>query len=132
MGPGCRIDRIARSSPLSDAAGALAAGKDAYLEKPMSPIEQSRQMVEAVRKAKQIVRSGCSAAALRRSSKPELVDSGVIGKITMVKPNGTGTSRRAWITRPAGSWTGSGFWGCQGSRSGPMRFRAGILLGLFG
>jgi predicted dehydrogenase len=67
---------------------ALAAGKDAYLEKPMShSLEQSRQMVEAVRRTKQIVQIG-----MQRRSAPsvlkakELVDSGVLGRITMVKP----------------------------------------------
>ena len=67
---------------------ALAAGKDAYLEKPMShSLEQSRQMVEAVRKSKQIVQIGMqrrSAPAILKAK--ELVDSGVIGRITMVKP----------------------------------------------
>src|ERR1041384_5064926 len=38
---------------------ALAAGKDVYLEKPMShSLEQSKQMVAAVRKTKQIVQIG--------------------------------------------------------------------------
>ena len=67
---------------------ALAAGKDVYLEKPMShSLQQSKQMIEAVRKSKQIVQIG-----MQRRSAPsvlkakELVDSGVLGKITMVKP----------------------------------------------
>jgi predicted dehydrogenase len=67
---------------------ALAAGKDVYLEKPMShSLQQSRQMIEAVRKSKQIVQIG-----MQRRSAPsvlkakELVDSGILGKITMVKP----------------------------------------------
>lgn len=67
---------------------ALAAQKDVYLEKPMShSIEQSRQMVEAVRKTKQIVQVGMQ----RRSAPPilkakALVDDGVLGKISLVKP----------------------------------------------
>ena len=56
---------------------ALAAGKDAYLEKPMShSLEQSKQMVEAVRKTKQIVQIGMqrrSAPAILKAK--ELVDS---------------------------------------------------------
>jgi predicted dehydrogenase len=67
---------------------ALAAGKDVYLEKPMShSLEQSKQMVAAVRKTKQIVQIGMqrrSAPAILKAK--ELVDSGVLGKITMVKP----------------------------------------------
>ena len=86
---------------------ALAAGKDAYLEKPMShSLEQSRQMVEAVRKSKQIVQIGMqrrSAPAILKAK--ELVDSGVIGRITMVKPQWNSITRRC----PA-SWIGSGSW----------------------
>ena len=67
---------------------ALAAGKDVYLEKPMShSLEQSKQMVAAVRQTKQIVQIGMqrrSAPAILKAK--ELVDSGVLGKITMVKP----------------------------------------------
>ena len=67
---------------------ALASGKDVYLEKPMShSLEQSKQMVAAVRKTKQIVQIGMqrrSAPAILKAK--ELVDSGVLGKITMVKP----------------------------------------------
>lgn len=67
---------------------ALAAKKDVYLEKPMShSLEQSHQMVKAVRASKQIVQVG-----MQRRSAPsvikakELVDTGILGKITMVKP----------------------------------------------
>jgi len=67
---------------------ALAAKKDVYLEKPMShSLEQSQQMVKAVRASKQIVQIGMqrrSAPSLIKAK--ELVDSGVLGKITMVKP----------------------------------------------
>mgnify|MGYP000853966485 CR=1 FL=1 len=67
---------------------ALKAGKDVYLEKPMShSIEESRKMVEAVRKSKQIVQIGMQ----RRSAEMVLkakqkIDEGVLGKISMVKP----------------------------------------------
>ena len=67
---------------------ALDAKKDVYLEKPMShSLEQSRQMIEAVRKTSQIVQVG-----MQRRSAPsvikakELIDSGMLGRITMVKP----------------------------------------------
>jgi predicted dehydrogenase len=67
---------------------ALAAKKDVYLEKPMShSLEQSKTMIDAVRKSKQIVQIGMQrrSAPMVRKAK-ELVDSGILGKITMVKP----------------------------------------------
>jgi predicted dehydrogenase len=67
---------------------ALKAKKDVYLEKPMShSLEESRKMIAAVRASRQIVQVG-----MQRRSAPsvikakELVDSGVLGQITMVKP----------------------------------------------
>ncbi len=67
---------------------ALDAKKDVYLEKPMShSIEESQRMIQAVRKTKQIVQIG-----MQRRSAPsvikakEIVDSGILGKITMAKP----------------------------------------------
>ena len=66
----------------------LDAHKDVYLEKPMSKsIEQSQEIIAAVRKTKQIVQIG-----MQRRSAPsvikgkQLIDSGILGKITMVKP----------------------------------------------
>lgn len=67
---------------------ALDARKDVYLEKPMShSLEESAQMVAAVRKTRQIVQVGMQ----RRSAEPilkgkELVDGGALGKVTLVKP----------------------------------------------
>ncbi|MGH9722539.1 MAG: Gfo/Idh/MocA family protein [Bryobacteraceae bacterium] len=67
---------------------ALAAKKDVYLEKPMShSLDESAKMVQAVRASKQIVQIGMQ----RRSADPlirakALVDSGILGKITLVKP----------------------------------------------
>jgi predicted dehydrogenase len=65
----------------------LEARKDVYLEKPMShSLEQSRQMVEAVRKTDRIVQIG-----MQRRSMPfvhkakQLVDEGVLGQISMVR-----------------------------------------------
>ncbi|HWQ55807.1 MAG TPA: Gfo/Idh/MocA family oxidoreductase [Bryobacteraceae bacterium] len=67
---------------------ALAAKKDVYLEKPMShSLEESQRMIKAVRASKQIVQIG-----MQRRSAPsvikgkEIIDSGILGKITMVKP----------------------------------------------
>ncbi len=67
---------------------ALEAKKDVYLEKPMShSLEQSQEMIQAVRRTKQIVQIG-----MQRRSAPsvikakELLDSGILGRITMAKP----------------------------------------------
>lgn len=66
---------------------ALAAGKDTYLEKPLSMnLEQSTEMVSAVRKSDRIVQIGMqrrSMAFIRQAKK--LIDDGTIGKISMVK-----------------------------------------------
>src|SRR5579863_431728 len=67
---------------------ALDAKKDVYLEKPMShSLEESAKIVQAVRRTKQIVQGGMQ----RRSAEPvikgkQLVDGGILGRITMVKP----------------------------------------------
>jgi predicted dehydrogenase len=67
---------------------ALDAKKDVYLEKPMShSLEQSQEMIQTVRKTKQIVQIG-----MQRRSAPsvikakELLDTGILGRITMAKP----------------------------------------------
>jgi predicted dehydrogenase len=66
---------------------ALAAGKDVYLEKPLSTsLDESRKMVDAVRASKQIVQVG-----MQRRSMPfimnarKLVAGGALGKVSMVK-----------------------------------------------
>lgn len=65
----------------------LAAGKDVYLEKPLSmSLEESRKMVDAVRASKQIVQIGMH----RRSMQfvydaKKMVDDGALGRISMVK-----------------------------------------------
>ena len=69
-------------------AAALEAGKDVYLEKPLSKsIEESAKMIQAVRKSKQVVQIGMqrrSAESIMKARK--LVDDGVLGQITLVKP----------------------------------------------
>jgi predicted dehydrogenase len=66
----------------------LDAGKDVYLEKPMShSLEESKKMIAAVRKSKQIVQVGMqrrSSAMVRRAK--ALVDQGVLGRVSLVKP----------------------------------------------
>ena len=66
----------------------LKAGKDVYAEKPLSyNLAQSQTMVDAVRKSDRIVQVGMqrrSAPSLMKAKK--LVDDGVLGRITVVKP----------------------------------------------
>ena len=67
---------------------ALDAKKDVYLEKPLSKsLEESVKMIHAVRDSKQVVQIGMqrrSAPAIWKAKK--LVDDGVLGRITLVKP----------------------------------------------
>ncbi|MEZ5356262.1 MAG: Gfo/Idh/MocA family oxidoreductase [Bryobacteraceae bacterium] len=67
---------------------ALGAKRDVYLEKPLSKsLEQSVEMIKAVRASKQVVQIGMqrrSAPAIHKAK--ALVDDGVLGRITLVKP----------------------------------------------
>lgn len=66
----------------------LKAKKDVYLEKPLSKsLEQSQQMIDAVRKSDRIVQIGMqrrSAESILKAKK--LVDEGLLGRVTLVKP----------------------------------------------
>jgi len=85
------IDFVAIGTPdhqhQPNLAAALAAGKDVYLEKPLSlSLGQSEEMARTVRKTDRIVQIG-----MQRRSMPfvikakSLVDGGMLGKISMVK-----------------------------------------------
>jgi predicted dehydrogenase len=67
---------------------ALKAKKDVYLEKPLSKtLEQSLEIIDRVRKSKQVVQVGMqrrSAEAIIKAQK--MVADGVLGQITLVKP----------------------------------------------
>ncbi len=67
---------------------ALKAGRDVYLEKPLSrSLEESLKIVETVRKSKQVVQVGMqrrSAPAIIKAQK--LVADGILGQVTLVKP----------------------------------------------
>ncbi|MCC6393883.1 MAG: Gfo/Idh/MocA family oxidoreductase [Bryobacterales bacterium] len=86
------IDAVVIASPDHHHApmlmAALSAGKDVYLEKPLSKsIEESGRMIHAVRQSKQVVQTGMqrrSAESIHKAKK--LVDDGVLGRITLVKP----------------------------------------------
>ncbi len=86
------IDAVVIASPDHQHApmlfAALDAKKDVYLEKPLSKsLEQSRQMIDAVRKSKQVVQIGMQRRSAESIMKAKaLVDDGVLGRITHVKP----------------------------------------------
>jgi predicted dehydrogenase len=66
---------------------ALKAGKDVYLEKPMShSFEESQKMVRAVRQTKQIVQIGMQRRSFPSIAKAQqLVEQGALGRISLVK-----------------------------------------------
>ena len=107
---------------------ALDARKDVYLEKPMShSLEESRRMIQAVRKSTQVVQVG-----MQRRSAPSviqaksIVDSGILGKITLVKPMWNWNVSKALDNTPlAGKLDWKRFLGSAPDRDlEPMRFRS--------
>jgi predicted dehydrogenase len=107
---------------------ALAAHKDVYLEKPMShSLAQSKQMIEAVRKTSQIVQVG-----MQRRSAPsvmaakKIVNSGILGRITLVKPMWNWNTSKPLDNQPLpGSLDWKRFLGPAPDRDlEPMRFRS--------
>jgi predicted dehydrogenase len=67
---------------------ALDAGKDVYSEKPLSKsLEESQMMIQAVQKSKQVVQIGMQRRSAEAIIKAKgLVDDGVLGRITHVRP----------------------------------------------
>ncbi len=106
---------------------ALDARKDAYSEKPLSKsLEQSQTMIAAVEKSKQVVQIGMqrrSAPAIIQAKK--LVDDGVLGQITMVKPQWNWNIAKPLNNSPLpGKLDWNGFLGSAPQRElEPMRFR---------
>ena len=107
---------------------ALEAKKDVYLEKPMShSLEESRRMIDAVRQSKQIVQVG-----MQRRSAPavieakQILDSGLLGKITLVKPMWNWNVSKALDNTPLpGKLDWKRFLGSAPERDlEPMRFRS--------
>jgi len=106
---------------------ALKAGKDVYLEKPMShSLEESKKMIDAVRASKQIVQIGMQRRSAEMVIKAkQLVDSGILGKISMVKPMWNwNISRELNDTPLPGKLDWDRFLGSARKRElQPMRFR---------
>jgi predicted dehydrogenase len=107
---------------------ALDAKKDVYLEKPMShSLTESQRMIQAVRKSAQIVQVG-----MQRRSAPSviqakaIVDSGILGKITLAKPMWNWNVSKALDNTPLpGKLDWKRFLGSAPDRDlEPMRFRS--------
>lgn len=106
---------------------ALKAKKDVYLEKPLShSLEQSRIMIDAVRKTDRIVQVGMqrrSAESIHKARK--MVDDGVLGRVSMVKPQWHWNVAKPLDNSPlAGNLDWKRFVGDAEQRAlEPMRFR---------
>ena len=98
-----------------------------YQEKPLShSLEESQTMIQAVRKSKQVVQIGMqrrSAESIMKAKK--LVDDGVLGQITMVKPQWDWNIAKPLDNSPlAGEIDWKRFLGSAPEREiEPMRFR---------
>jgi predicted dehydrogenase len=85
------IDAVLIASPDHHHAPMLYAGlkakKDVYLEKPLSySLEQSLEMVKAVRRSKQIVQIGMQRRSIDKiQNAKKMVDDGMLGEISLVK-----------------------------------------------
>ena len=79
---------------------ALAAGKHVYVEKPISwSIEQGRELVQAAEKSGKVVMVGSGAKTAPMTQKArEVVKSGVLGKVNMVRmENNRNSPEGAWV-----------------------------------
>ena len=82
---------------------ACKAGKDVYVEKPVSVcIDEGKRMIEAARKYKRVVQAGTmQRSAVHFQKAVEIVKSGALGKISFVRTWNTGMSAPAGIGNPA-------------------------------
>jgi predicted dehydrogenase len=79
---------------------ALDAGKDVYVEKPMTyTIEEGTRIVDAARRTRRIVQVGSQGMSSALNAKArELVQSGRLGKVTMIRASyNRNTAGGAWI-----------------------------------
>jgi predicted dehydrogenase len=106
---------------------ALSAGKDVYLEKPLShSLAESEKMTKAVRKSDRIVQIGMQRRSAESIQKAKaLVDSGILGRISMVKPQWHWNIAKPLDNSPlSGNLDWQGFLGAAPKRDlEPMRFR---------
>ena len=82
---------------------ACKAGKDVYVEKPVSvTIEEARKMVEAARKYNRVVQAGTmQRSGLHFQKAAEIVRSGELGQVTFVRTWNYGNTEAAGIGNPA-------------------------------
>ncbi len=79
---------------------ALAAGKDVYIEKPMTwRIEQGKEIMAAVKKTGRILQVGSQGKTSMATAKArEIVKSGILGKVNMVRmANHRNSAEGAWV-----------------------------------
>ncbi len=79
---------------------ALAAGKDVYIEKPMTwSIEQGKDIIAAVKKAGRLLQVGSQGKTSALTAKArEIVKSGALGKVNMVRmANNRNSPEGAWV-----------------------------------
>ena len=81
---------------------ACKAGKDVYVEKPVSVcIDEGKKMVEAARKYKRVVQAGTmQRSALHFQAAAEIVKSGKLGQISFVRTWNTGLTKQDGIGNP--------------------------------
>jgi predicted dehydrogenase len=106
---------------------ACQAGKDVYLEKPMShSLEESKRMIEATRKTKQVVQIGMhrrSAPMIYRAKK--LIDDGALGRVSLVKPMWNWNVSRPLNNAPLeGKLDWDRFCGGKKVKFEPMKYRS--------
>jgi predicted dehydrogenase len=84
------------------ATDALAAGKDVYLEKPVThTIEQGEPLIRAVRGSNKILQCGMQQRSWRHfQSAVELIQAGNIGRITQVRTYWYQNYQRDWPSKP--------------------------------
>lgn len=79
---------------------ALAAGKDCYIEKPMTyTVDEGLQIIEAANRAKRIVQVGSQGMSSSLNARArEIVRSGRLGRVTMIRASyNRNTAGGAWI-----------------------------------
>ncbi len=84
------------------ACDAIAAGKDVYLEKPVThTVEEGPTLTNAVRSSKQILQSGMQQRSWRHfQSAVDLIQGGNIGRITQVRTYWYQNYQRDWPAKP--------------------------------
>jgi predicted dehydrogenase len=113
---------------------AVAAGKDVYVEKPVShTIEEGAEMVKVIEASKQIVQTGTQQRSWDHwVLGKQIVDSGRLGRSLSSRPTGTSmrppAATNQWRCK---SWTGSAGWGRRAiSHSGRSGFISGGTSGI--